>query len=353
MIKLTFTCFINLLSYLTVFGQSWVGLGSGIDWGAKYFYIDTLNDLLYVSGNFEYAGSIHVNQIASWNGNEWDSLGPGIAFGGAAYSITSYQNKLYVSGAVTTDLSHLLATWDGNVWDTTGLQIDGAIGTYLQKNGQLIVGGSFTTAGNQPAICMAQFDGTVWSYFPTGTWQGAGLFALTEFNNEIYCGGIFYEPVNSISRFCKWNGSSFTPLGNLGGGFTSIACMMVYQNELYIGGYFTTALGAVSDYIMKWNGTSFSNVGSGVNSTVRCMRVYNQELYVGGDFDLAGGYNAKSIAKWNGTNWQPVTTATFDGGIHDIAFYQNQLYVLGGFHHINSDSIKYIAKLDGLIGRFA
>jgi hypothetical protein len=40
--------------------------------------------------------------------------------------------------------------------------------------------------------------------------------------------------------------------------------------------------------------------------------VYNGELYIGGDFTNAGGIVVSNIAKWNGTTWSALGTGVND-----------------------------------------
>src|SRR5439155_17644947 len=85
------------------------------------------------------------------------------------------------------------------------------------------------------------------------------------------------------------------------------------KGEIYVGGFFTVAGGAVADRIMKWNGTSYSIVGSTtpLSCNVNTFGVYNGELYVGGCFTNAAGITgANRIAKWDGTTWSIVGSAS-------------------------------------------
>jgi len=50
--------------------------------------------------------------------------------------------------------------------------------------------------------------------------------------------------------------------------------------------------------IAKWNGTNWAPLGSGLNGGPNGLTVYNNDLIVGGTFTTAGGINANYIAKW-------------------------------------------------------
>ena len=63
-----------------------------------------------------------------------------------------------------------------------------------------------------------------------------------------------------------------------------------------------------------WNGTAWQALGDGVTGgdfpTVWAVTVFNNELVVGGRFTSAGGSGANYIARWNGTIWQPLRSAS-------------------------------------------
>src|SRR5882757_6365389 len=74
---------------------------------------------------------------------------------------------------------------------------------------------------------------------------------------------------------------------------------------------------------------TWSAVGTGLNSvgaTGDVMCVYNGELYVGGAFTMAGNQSAFNIAKWNGTSWSAVGSGV-SGIVYAMAVYNNELYV--------------------------
>ena len=74
-----------------------------------------------------------------------------------------------------------------------------------------------------------------------------------------------------------------------GGSFPPVVALAVLGTDLYAGGGFTTAGGSAAHYIAKWNGSSWSALGSGMNGWVSALAVLGSDLYVGGDFTTAGG----------------------------------------------------------------
>ena len=74
--------------------------------------------------------------------------------------------------------------------------------------------------------------------------------------------------------------------------------------NLYAGGFFTTAGGVSANYIAKWDGSSWSALGSGIDNLVLALAVDGAgNLYAGGSFTTAGGVIANNIAKWDGSGW--------------------------------------------------
>src|ERR1051325_1066319 len=68
--------------------------------------------------------------------------------------------------------------------------------------------------------------------------------------------------------------ANWTSLGGLPGANTIVRAAA--------GGDFTTAGGSTATYIAKWNGSSWSALGSGMNSNVTALAVSGSELYAGG-----------------------------------------------------------------------
>jgi len=71
----------------------------------------------------------------------------------------------------------------------------------------------------------------------------------------------------------------------------------VSGSDLYAGGYFTTAGGSAANYIAKWDGRSWSALGSGMNGQVSALAVSGSDLYAGGYFATAGGKVSPYVAR--------------------------------------------------------
>jgi hypothetical protein len=234
---------------------------------------------LYAGGNFTNAFGVPANNIAKWNGSNWSALGSGL--------------DLFVDA---------LAVFD-----------DGS-------GPALYVGGEFTHAGGVAANGIAKWNGSSWSALGSGT--NARVLALTTFDDgsgpALYAGGYFHMAGSvAVNNIAKWDGSSWSALGTGIGGQSSdaVRALSVFDDgggpALYAGGIFGIAGGVAANNIAKWNGTSWSGLGSGMSggspSAVFALTVFTlgsaTALYAGGEFSLAGGISAHNIARWNGSSW--------------------------------------------------
>src|SRR5262245_3410468 len=73
-----------------------------------------------------------------------------------------------------------------------------------------------------------------------------------------------------------------------------------------IGGQVKVVGDVVVNGIAKWDGRSWSTLGSGIGGYVNALAVSGSDLYAGGKFTIAGGSPANRIAKWNGSSWSAV-----------------------------------------------
>jgi len=80
---------------------------------------------------------------------------------------------------------------------------------------------------------------------------------------------------------------------------------------LYCGGDFTSIGVVAASRVAKWNGSSWTPLGSGLNGA--CHVLYcapDGRIWAGGEFTTAGGLSTPGYAaSWNGSNWLPLDIA--------------------------------------------
>lgn len=143
------------------------------------------------------------------------------------------------------------------------------------------------------------------------------------------------------------NAQSWSPVGTgISAGYDgAVSSFAIYNDELYVGGYFNIAGGIAVDNVAKWNGTSWSAV-DGIYGAVHAMCVYNGKLYAGGNFYYAGNIAVNNIARWNGTNWEDVGYPDCYS-IKSLVVYNGDLYAAGYFYFPNLPDGTAIAKWNG------
>jgi hypothetical protein len=148
-----------------------------------------------------------------------------------------------------------------------------------------------------------------------------------------------------------------------------INAIAVSGTNVYLGGEFKNANGlAAADYIVKWNGSSWSALGSNgagdgsLGDYVFDIAVSGTSVYVGGLFTYVnnGGTalgNADYVARWDGSNWSSLWGNGAGNGslnkyVTAIAVSGTSVYVGGDFTDVNNGgtvlaNADYIARWDG------
>ena len=360
--KLHFTFFlIMVLNWNSSISQNWIPLGVGTDNQVRSLFADSVTNRLYVGGGqIQSAGGIPANGIASWDGLNWDSLGSGINSGNVL-SMLRIGSDIIVCGAFTSagnTNSNSIAKWNGLVWDSFPVRPNESIDFAKEINNQLCIGGTFTRAGNVPLHLFASWSGTNWVDYNLGIDSNfiGGVFCFELYKNNFYVGGnILFNPTSEMD-ILRWDSLNSYKMGaGIFGGLSEIATMAIFNDELYVGGYFRQIDGNVGNYIMKWDGVQWLDVGGGTNDHVTCMKVHGQYLYVAGVFTIAGGIPASHIAKWDGNSWSSLGSEIINNTITCMDFFNGELYIGGGFNYIDTVPIGYIAKYTGpvTVGDFA
>jgi len=309
------------------------------------------NNKLIAGGTFTNASGNVVNHIASWNGSIWEQLDNGLT-GSLPYAevdaLTVFQNKVIAGGRFLlagSTVANNIAQWDGNSWTSVGTGsgngTDGRVYSLAVHNNKLIVGGVFTTAGGIPASNIAQWDGSTWSVLGSGV--SGDVRSLLSFNNNLYAGGVFSTAGSvTANNIAKWDGSNWSSLGSgmtlTNGNGQGVGALADYNNNLIAAGRFDNAGGVPVNFIAKWNGSSWSDIGGGFPGSyegIYALYVSNNALYAGGSFVTAGANNANSIAKWNGSGWSAlgngITNFSGQGIVLSLTNYNGYLFAGGEF----------------------
>jgi hypothetical protein len=348
-------------------GNSWSALGPGVD---SYVYaLAVSGSNLCAGGLFKRAGATSLNYIAKWDGSNWSAIGSGMN-GNGVLALAGSSSNLYAVGSFTFGggggvASSYVAKWDGGSWNALGSGMNGEVSALVVSGTNLYVGGSFTTAGGVSATNIAKWDGSSWSALGSGMSGGvylgsgvnAGVSALVVLGSDLYAGGNFTAAGGvSAINIAKWDGSSWSALGSgLGSGTTGdrVFALAAWGGNLYAGGWFTNAGGVSATYIAKWDGSSWSAVGSGLNAGVGVLSGSSGDLYAASGISFLGGPAGgiptnNYIARWNGSSWSTTPGLVSDNRlVTALALSGSDLYAGGWFTSAGGVSASYIAKWDG------
>ena len=351
---------------------------------------DGSGEKLYVGGSFTSAGGSGAGQyLARWDeaSNTWSPVGSGISGGFTNAFMTSMTrfnpgtgDRLVVGGFYDTaggvPQTASLAMWNGTSWEAMGTTwtgtTRGSIWSMAVWNGRLYVGGG---AVNQPATIaglpwagMASWDGQPggWqSHISTITGVSPGVFALQVFNDgsgeALYAAGRFtsINGVPGTSLVARWNGTSWSAVGS---GLTStsqnfgLESMTVFNDgtgpALYVAGYAFNGAGSTC-HVAKWNGSAWSAVGGQIGTgRITSIRPFDDgtgsKLYIGGTAMPQINY----IARWENGAWTPVGGGVTGPGlppsnfpsVFGLGVWRNRLYAAGNFSQVNSQAAAGLAS---------
>lgn len=349
------------------------------------------NDRLYCGGEFQVAGApfvpdqtFGVYHIASYDGASWSRVGDGLGFDNYPRVLGRYQSQVIAGGhfgIAGGSFAMGLARFDGSDWRNFGW-FDGDVKGMTEHNGELWVAGEFGTVNGIAADGVARWNGSQWSAVGMGpgparanciaSYQGAIHVGTTgspkrwsgtawqTFTPPIYGsvsvmhvhGGVLFmggaTPFHpGAPNLFAWDGTSLTVPG--GGVNNSVEGLGSFGTELIVGGRFTTAGGTPARSIARWNGSSWSTFGTGIQgSTVKAITTFLGSLVIGGDFSHFQGAPAEYVARWTGTAWAPITAAEPDGTIYALLAddARGELHAAGWFAHTGTSDAGHIAVFE-------
>jgi len=363
-------------------GVSWLPIGDGMNNHvlALAVFDDGSGPALYAGGRFTSAGGVSANRVAKWDGSGWSPLSSGLGgmvFNDAVYALTVFDDgsgaSLYAGGQFTIagfgTIVNRIAKWDGKEWSAVG---NGGLSSTVRTltvfddgaGPALFAGGDFTTAlelGQGKGGCYGHCGGQSLD----GCWCDDFCCAIGDCCDnacdacgECQVGGQCDNGLN-VNYIAKWDGSSWSALD---GGFVwdpwwgaSVNALVVHDGVLIAGGNFHMAgtTNPIEAYrVAKWDGASWSMLGSGMDETVHALAVLNHNegapvLFAGGAFNTAGNSTAFHIARWDGQEWSPLGNGT-SSNVYALTIFDSgdgpQLYVGGQFTTAGDEAANWIAR---------
>ena len=276
---------------------------------------------LIAGGWFWIAPGAPAKYVARWDGINWHPMGPGTWQG--AYAFTSFHGDLIAGTSGGMPVQRWTAS--NEQWETLSPNF-GQVRALAEYNGELYAGGLFNFGG---AINIARWDGAAW--LPVAGGLNGFVRALIVYNNELFIGGDF---TYSSSHIVRWDGTqlSVPASGIIGGG---IHALTIHQGDLIAAGLFGNG------DVRRWNGTSWSNLGTGLSSYVYSLASYNGQLYAGARY-INVMPNYPEVARWNGATWTSLDN--MNGDVNALLAYNGELMVGGRFTAIGTMASPHWAR---------
>jgi trimeric autotransporter adhesin len=325
--------------------------------GVVYALLAQPNGDVIAGGEFDVAGGVPAAKVARWNGTAWSAMGTGIDPVSPVGDTSSVHTLAAVGGEVFAGGPFVrvggrdstgLARWNGAVWGPMrAAGIGNVVSTvHVARSGDVYIGGAFRDIDGVACNGIARRAGNTWQPLGTGLATPgayAGVQAIAEDRNgDLVVGGYFATAGGVASpTIARWNGSSWLPLGTglagRPGSPPAVYSMFAAANgDLWIAGDFVSAGGVAAEGIAKWDGAVWStlppglvtsSVGFSILDAVAVMP--NGDVVVTGVFDLGGGFS-ETLARWNGASWQVL--GGFDSGVRSLLpLPGGDLLVGGGF----------------------
>ncbi|HMS11222.1 MAG TPA: VCBS repeat-containing protein, partial [Pyrinomonadaceae bacterium] len=283
-------------------------------------------------GEFTSIGGTSANRAARWNGTSWSALGDGL--NALTNDVAIAQNgDVYVGGQFTTAggvTANRIARWNGASWSALGTGMNGTVGAVeIAPNGDVYAGGGFTTANGATARRVARWNGTTWSALGTGTGEGLGTGGVNDMqftaNGDLIVAGTFTSAgPSTVGRIARWNGTAWSGIGS--GLNNTVNAIRVVGNEIYAVGSFTQAGGSPASRLAMWNGSAWSEVEGGLSGTTNTIVFAgNGDLWAGGSFIRSGCRYSTGIARLRSNVAPPIAAPLFDfdgDGKTDISIFR-------------------------------
>jgi trimeric autotransporter adhesin len=252
--------------------------------------------------------------VARWNGTAWSAVGAGL--GTTVYSCNTHPT----TGAIT--------CWGESV---------SSLAVFDDGSGpRLCAAGTFAASGAAGLNHVAQWDGVAWTPLGGGVTAPpvfgglAAVRALAVYHDgagsSLVAAGTFSTAGGvAVVNVARWNGTSWAPIAPgvpgvlFDDGIRALAVLDTGSGQrLYATGKFRSAGGVRANHIVRFDGSGWSALSSGLNGPVRAFAWFDDgsgpALHAGGEFTFAAD-DEVSVAKWTGSDWVPIG-AGFGGGLN-------------------------------------
>lgn len=394
--------------------------GFGIQ--AMAVFDDGTGDALYVAGSFKTALGLPDNGVVRWDGVSWapvfqvstqfagfhgvsdlvvwdDGSGGALYFGGTFNKVdgnpVASVGKWTASGVATLGSGYLgslvdelevhdfgagerlvaagwgapgqgtVRAWDGSGWSDIGADFNSIIGSMAVHDdgtgATLYVGGSSSSPGGR----VVRWNGTAWE--TVGTPPMFFPETMTSFDDgggsELYAFGTTYSvpPLGWEVRAARWDGTSWSNLGTglNGDGWASLVVDLGSGSELIVGGSFNVAGNERADHVARWTSAGWDalSTSDGFMGAATALEVVDDgsgaSLFTVGGASYLPNQDPETLSRvlrWSSGDWVPVG-GDFEGSPAAFVEFDDgggpRLYACGVFEGIAGQPMDSIARWNG------
>lgn len=339
-------------------GTSWTDMSGAFSPGDSLHALTSDGAYLYVGGDFTTADGVPANAVARWDGATWSAMGTGFGFG-RVLTLDSDGVTVYAGGQIKIPSYPpfpLLGQWDGASWTGVGTGVSASSGEAVVNDvytdgSRLFVAGYFDHAGGNPADQVAVWDGVSWSGNTSGAVSYSGATAVAGNPSDVYVGAssALYEDIagSGAKGIARWDGTVWHRMSNVptnGMGFYVNALALAGNGDVIAGGSFTQAGEVSANHLATFDGTTWTELGGGVDGQVDVLLADGTTTYVGGNFTHAGATAVSHVAAWDGSAWDDLGGGV-TGGVYALAMYGGDL-VAGG--NCSGCPLGHVKRWDGV-----
>ena len=291
-------------------GEEWDSLGSGTSGTVFDLEVADNGNSLIVAGSFFYAGGENCRMIAKWDGASWYPIGTGMNAMVTDIHVVP-TDTIIAGGWFTEAGGHAecgyLAFFDLNSssdWAPWGSGPDPGVSNFVYAvtsyDSKWIAGGQFRYAGGVLGyLYIAEWDPvtSTWSMLGGGMNESVSVLDVyPEYpEGDLIAGGSFTTADGSSAPYiARWDGAAWH---DMGGGMDGDPYPYVYALEVFpptsfgdlvAGGHFHTAGGVSVNNIACWDGSLWSSLGLDLGP-VYALTTYKGHMYAAGEFIIGGG----------------------------------------------------------------
>ena len=313
-----------------------------------------LGDELIAIGGFTQAGGQPIERVARWDRSSWTPLAPGPQ--GPVRSLTAWDPdaagplppRLVAGGTFLRERDSIVnrvAQWDGDEWLAVGSGFNAGVNALMTIDpdgggpleSELIAGGSFTASDATVLSRVARWAGGAWQ--PQGFGVSNAVRSMAAWDpdgggsipDRLTIAGDFMNAAGPFgNHVVRWNGTSWQAIGTGLPDDAYAVCAWDADGDgpqgaaLFAGGDFNEFF-EVGDYLQRSTGGNWVEVGGNLNGDVLALTTWDpdgngplvEQLIAGGAFTVAAGVGVNGVARWDGAMWHALGGGVA-GGAADV-----------------------------------